>query len=203
MLHHTSREAPIRWPWMLSRQRGRCRTLGSGAQRAAAGNLLTSYRTLLDSTGSHAAARTAGTYGLGQGQPAAITGVGTLYPLNIIYLDPADYPTVGGVAPKLRVRAVLAVNDVAPTGTYTFGLHPVTRPATSGAAGLAIVTIGAAVTGSTVAQATPAADAMLNLVSADFALPAAGFYILGFVSTAAVAASSHLHVSMALQMRNA
>lgn len=161
-----------------------------------------SYRVILDSTGSHIAARTANTYGLAQGQPAAITGVGTLYALNVIYIDSADYPTVAGLAAKLRVRAALAVNDVAPTGNYTFGLHPVTRPATSGGAGLVIYTIGAAVSGSTVTVTAPAADSHTNAASAAFALPANGFYVLGFVSTATVAASSHLHISMALQLRN-
>lgn len=161
------------------------------------------YRTVLDSSGSHIAARVAGTYGLGQSQPAAITGVGTLYPLNVLYIDPADYPNFLGLAAKLRIRATVAVNDVAPTGNFTFGLHPVTRPATSGGAGLAIYTIGAAVAGSTIQIATPAADSLNNIVGADFALPAAGFYVLGFVSTATVAASSHLHISAALQMRNA
>lgn len=162
-----------------------------------------SYRVLLDSTGSHIAARVAGTYGLSQGQPAAISGTGTLYALNVIYIDSADYPTVGGLAAKLRVRATLAVNDVAPTGNYTFGLHPVTRPATSGGAGLCIYTIGSAVAGSTVAINAPAADSHTSAASADFSLPANGFYVLGFVSTATVATSSHLHISMALQHRNA
>lgn len=173
------------------------------AKAAASSVPNASYRVLLDSTGSHIAARTASTYGLGQGQPAAITGVGTLYALNTIYIAAADYPTLNGVAAKLRVRAVMAVNDVAPTGNYTFGLHPVTRPATSGGAGLCIYTIGAAVAGSTVALNTPAADSLNNVASADFAIPADGFYVLGFVSTGTVATSSHSHISMALQMRNA
>lgn len=161
------------------------------------------YRVVLDSSGSHTAAKVAGTYGIGQGDPLAITGVGTLYPINIICLVAADYPTVGTLAPKLRVRAVLSVNDVAPTGNFTIGLHPVTRPATSGVVGLCIFSIGAAVAGSTVTQNTPAADSMNNLVGADFALPADGCYCLAVVTTATVAASSHVHVSAALQMRNA
>lgn len=162
-----------------------------------------SYRVLLDCSGSHTAARVAGTYWLGQGDPAGISGTGTLYPPNLIYIDPADYPTVNGLATKLRVRAVLAANDVAPTGTFTFGLYPVTTPATSGAAGLRVWTLGTVVPGSTVAIATPAADSANNAVGADFAVPAAGLYVLGFVASGAVAASSHLHISAALQQRNA
>lgn len=162
-----------------------------------------SYRSLLDVTGSHTAARVAGTYGFAQGQPLAITGTGTLYALNVIYIASADYPTVNGLAPKLRLRAQIYVNDVAPTGNFTIGLHPVTTPATSGGAGLRIYTIGTAVTGSTATVATPAADSMNILAGADFALPTDGHYVIGVVTTATVATSSHLHLSAILQMRNA
>ncbi len=159
------------------------------------------YRTLLDSSGSHIAARAAGTYFLGQGDAAGVTGTGTLYPANVLYIDAADYPAIGTLAAKLRIRATLAVNDVAPTGNYTFGLYPVTRPAVSGGAGLVIYTMGTVVASSTALSTAPAADSHNNLVSADFAVPASGFYVIGFVSTAAVAASSHLHMSAALQLR--
>lgn len=162
-----------------------------------------SYRVILDSSGSHIAGRVAGTYGIAQGQPLAITGTGTLYALNLIHINPADYPQIGTLGAKLRLKIVLAVNDVAPTGNFTFGLHPVSRPSTSGGAGLCIYTIGAAVAGSTVTRSTPAADSINVDVGADFALPAAGFYVIGMVSTATVATSSHLHISAALQHRNA
>lgn len=168
--------------------------------RAAAPN--SSYRSLLDCSGSHTAARVAGTYWLGQGAAIGITDTGTLYPPNLIYIDSADYPTVDGLAPQLRIRCQLYVNDVAPTGNFTFGLHPVTRPATSGGDGLCIYTVGAAVAGSTVVVNTPAADSSNILVGADFALPANGHYVIGVVTTATVAASSHLHMSALLQMRN-
>jgi hypothetical protein len=108
-----------------------------------------SYRTILDCSGSHTAARVAGLYALSQGQPLAISGTGTLYPLNTIYLAAADYPTVDGLVAKLRIRAQLYTNDVAPTGNYTFGLYPITRPATSGGAGVGIYTLGTVVPGST------------------------------------------------------
>ncbi len=163
-----------------------------------------SYRSLLDTTSSHIAARVAGTYWFGQGQPAGITGTGTLYAPNLLYIDSADYPTLNGVAPKLRIRAQVYVNDVAPTGNFTLGLYPVTRPATSGGAGLNIYTMGAVVTGSApTTLTTPAADSMNIIVGSDFALPANGHYVLGMVTTATVAASSHLHISAILQMRNA
>lgn len=179
-------------------------TTATAATTYAAIAINSSYRTILDSTGSHIAARVAGTYGIAQGNPLAISGTGTLYALNTIYIDAADFPSVGGVTPKLRVRAQVYVNDVAPTGTYIFALHPITRPGTSGGAGLNIYTIGAAVVGSTTTTlTTPAADSMNRIVSADFALPADGHYVLGMVQTGTVAANSHLHISTSLQIRNA
>ena len=159
--------------------------------------------TLLDVTGSHTAARAAGTYWLGQGQPAGLTGVGTLYPPNLIYLDPVDYPARGNYTAKLRVRLIISVNDVAPGTNFVIALHPVTKPATSGAAGLVIHTVGAAVAGTTVTATAPAADSMARFVSAEFAVPAAGFYCIGFVTNAAVAASSHVHLSGRLVLRYA
>lgn len=162
------------------------------------------YRTLLDSTGSHIAAKAAGTYGIPQGNPLAVTGIGTLYALNTIYIDSNDYPTIDGKAAKLRVRCVIACNDVAPfTGTFKIGLHPITRPATSGGAGLCIYTIGSPVAGSQVTGTNLAADSINNLVGADFDLPANGFYVLAVVTSATMATSSHCHISASLQIRNA
>lgn len=167
-------------------------------------SVLSLYRDVSHVAGSHTAARAAGTYWFGMGDPLGVTGTGTLYPPAIIHIAAADYPTFAGTAPKLRLRVTLAVNDVAPTGNFTFGLYPVTRPATSGGAGLAIYTMGTVVSGSNGAAInTPAADSHNVAVSADFALPADGFYVIGVVTTATVAASSHLHLSARLQIRNA
>lgn len=162
------------------------------------------YRTILAAAGSHIAAKVAGTYALGCGDPMAVSGTGTLYPLTMIYLAAADYPTIGDLPAKLRIRAQLNVNDVAPTGNFTIGLYPVTRPATSGGAGLNIYTLGTVVPGSDGATiATPAADSMNTLVGADFALPTDGFYVLGVVTTATVATSSLVHINAQLQQHNA
>jgi hypothetical protein len=134
----------------------------------------------------------------------AVTGTGTLYSLNVIYIDSADYPTIDGKAAKLRVRCTINCNDVAPfTGTFVVGLHPVTRPATSGGSGVCIYTIGSAVSGSTVTGTNLAADSQNNLVGADFALPANGFYVLAVVTSATMATSAHCHISACLQIRNA
>jgi hypothetical protein len=176
------------------------RTLGVGAQQALPGsyNDNSVYRTILDVCGGVAAAAAAGTRGFGHG---ALILAATLVttPLDLIYLNPADY-AVAGLTARLRVKAQLVCNAVAPTGTWTFGLHPVT--AVAGAAGGVSYTIGAAVTGSTVAFTTPAASSMNQNASADMAFPAAGYYALGLVTSAAVATSSYVHASAFLQTRN-
>lgn len=170
--------------------------------RAAAPNA--SYRTILDSSGSHIAGKTAATYAMGQGYPLQVSGTGTLDPPNIIHIVSTDFPSVDGLSPKLRIRANVAVNDVAPTGTYVVALHPVTRPGTSGAAGVCIYSVGAAVASSAASTiSTPAADTHTGVVGSDFALPADGFYVIGVTTTGTVAVSSHMHFSACLQMRNA
>jgi hypothetical protein len=160
------------------------------------------YRTILDVGGSHVAAKVAGTYGIGYSNPLAVSGTGTLYPIGLVHLAAADYPVLTDEKPRLRVKAVLAVNDVAPTGNYTVGLHPVSRPATSGGAALCIYTIGAAVADSGVTLVTPAADSLNVLTGIDFDIPADGFYCLAVVTTATVATSSLVHVCAQLQVRN-
>ncbi len=166
--------------------------------------LLSSYHTLLQASGSHIAGKTAGTYALGAGDVAAVSGTGTLYPLSTIFIAAADYPTVNGKAPKLRIRSQLYTNDVAPTGNFTFGLYPITRPGTSGSTGVNIFTIGSVVAGSNGASfTTPAADGLLSAVSADFALPSDGHYVIAVVTTGTIATSAHVHLVASLQIHNA
>lgn len=120
-----------------------------------------------------------------------------------LYIDPNDYPTVGALTTKLRIRAQVLINDVAPTGDYTFGLYPFTRPATSGAANQVIITLGTVVSGSDGATiSAPAVDTSNNLVGSDFAIPSAGWYCLAVVTTATAAVSSQVTMNVQLQMRN-
>lgn len=162
------------------------------------------YRTILATSGSHIAGKVAGTYGLGCGDPLAVSGTGTLYPLTVIQIVAADYPTVNGFAPKLRIRAQLYTNDVAPTGNFTFGLYPITRPGTSGATGVCIYTLGTVVSGSNgAAFTTPAADLLGSAVGSDFALPSDGPYVIGCVTTQTIATNALVQVNAQLQIRNA
>jgi hypothetical protein len=162
------------------------------------------YSVIANFSASHTAAKVAGTYALGYGGVAAVGGTGTLYPIGLIRIVGADFPTINGITTKLRIRAQLYTNDVAPTGNYTFGLYPVTRPATSGGAGVCTFTLGTVVAGSNGATFTaPAADLLGSAVGSDFAIPADGVYAIAVVTTATVAASAHVHLHAQLQLRNA
>ena len=177
------------------------------AKEAYADTYLATYKILYYGAGSHIAGRTANTYIFPPaGGVMVVSGVGTLYPQQVFYLRNADYPTVNGKATKLRIVGSVHCNDVAPNATaitFTFGLHPITRPATSGGAGLVIYTAGTVVTGSNGAVVTtPAADSSTNAVGSDFAIPADGWYALCCVTSATIATSAHTHITCELQIRN-
>ena len=157
------------------------------------------YHTLLYANGSHTAAKVAGTYAMGAGV-LAVSGTGTLYPLTSFYYTSTDYEPGSG-AWWFRIRAQLYTNDVAPTGNFTFGLYPITRPGGSGGAGLCTYTIGTVVTGSNGATFTaPAADGLHQTVGSDFSLTGvAAHYVIAVVTTATVAASAHIHLAAQLQ----
>lgn len=162
------------------------------------------YRIVTESSASHTAGKVNGTYALADGGVAAVTGTGTLYPQHIIRINSAEYATLNGSSVTFRVKAQVFCNDVAPTSTFTFGLYPVTRPATSGGAGLNIITMGTVVVNSTAAITTPAADSMNTATSSTFSLPADGYYCLGFTqTTATVATSAHCWMYAQLQVLNA
>lgn len=160
------------------------------------------YRTILQVEGSHIAGKVAGTYAIPQAGALAVSGTGTLYTQGLVHIRSTDYPTISSLTAHCKVECILAVNDVAPTGNFTVGLYPVTRPGTSGGAGLNIYTLGTVIAGSTCGWGTPAADLLdYQVTGSTFALPSDGFYCIGVVTTATVAASSHLHFYAKLRVR--
>jgi hypothetical protein len=168
------------------------------------GNLrahLGGYVTIQTASTSHTAAKTAGKYLFGYQQAAVADGVGSLNPPAMVNVVGADYPAISGLTAKFRLRVQVNCNDNAPTGTYTFGLYPVTRPTTSGGSGVCIYTMGTVVSGSDgAAVSTPAADSVNLLTSSTFTIPADGQYVIGMVTTGTVAANAHMHITAQLQL---
>ena len=120
----------------------------------------------------------------------------------IMYLNPTDYPTVNGVTTKLRISATISTNNAAPGCSFTFGLYPLTR---NGGGALTITwTIGTVISGSQPAQfVTPALNTITNTKGTDFAIPAAGMYAIGVITSATTAVNSYTNMNAILQYRNA
>ena len=165
-----------------------------------------SYRTILTTRGTMTATLIAGTYYFNsQGAPIITDGIyGDGLPIGCsMYIDPADFPTIGSLTTKLRIRAQLYTNDSAPISSFTLGLYPFTRPASSGIANVTRYTLGTVIAGSNGASfTTPAADGMYSEVSSDFAIPAAGHYMIGLVNTTTIDANAKVDIVVQLQMRN-
>jgi hypothetical protein len=167
---------------------------------------LASYYTLIHSQLNYIATGTAATaYTVIQSNvqypTSTVTGGASNVAPAAIYIAAADYPSVNGLTPKLRIRGNIFTNAVAPTGNFTFGLYPITAPVSAGGAGLRSHTIGTVVTGSDGAtQTTPAANTNYNLVGSDFALPADGWYVVCILTTGTIATSSFVECAADLQI---
>ena len=166
---------------------------------------LASYYPLVRSYFAMWATQTANTYFMmtysGNSLIATTSNNAVQFGPALIYISSADYPSVNGLVPKLRIRASVSVNDAAPGANFTFGLYSITTPAASGGAGLRAWTIGTVVTGSNGATVTaPAADSQNTLVGSDFTLPADGWYAICILTAGTIASSSFVHCMADLQI---
>lgn len=167
-------------------------------------NSLAVYRPISQGGANIQSGQTAGIY-LVSGQfnaslPKSLS-LSSLAP-SIINIKSADYPSVNGLTPKLRIRATLFCNGIAPTGNFTFGLYPISYSGTGSQGGNGVIysagTVVSTSTGATIN--TPAASSINNLVSSDFALPADGLYSIGCLTTSTIATGSMAHIVTHLQM---
>jgi hypothetical protein len=116
------------------------------------------------------------------------------------YLDPADW-TANARTTRLRLRAQMVTNNVAPATNFAVGLYPVTTVGAASGSDAGVNT-GAVITGSQATFVTPAAATAVSPVSSgDFNAPAAGYYIFAVAISAAMAAGSRATIGVQLQMR--
>src|SRR5690348_5028567 len=99
----------------------------------------------------------------------------------------------------MRLRAQIASNATKPTLKFTVGLYPVT---VAGGADQIALTLGAVVSGSTIEFNEPAASTITSKETADFAVPADGAYVLGFVTSALQTSSNVSVLNAQVQVRN-
>ena len=118
------------------------------------------------------------------------------------YLDPSDY-TANSRTTRYRIRWACLVNAVNTAATLTCGLSPVT--AFGGASGAlpTIGSVGAAVTGSTVAFTSPLASTNTVVLSSEFNAPSAGMYVFTVALSPGLAAGSSATIFAGLEMRQA
>jgi hypothetical protein len=157
------------------------------------------YRTLWFMSGGLAGGPgTNGTYVVND-RGSAIGDTQNAVPYGAIYLDPADL-AVPNRSAKLRLRTALFTNATAIATNITPGLYPIASVA--GSSGNNTGTLGTVVTGSAGATfTTPAASSRLQVVTSDFTPPTAGWYALGFLVLAAMAAGSSVALTLTLQYR--
>jgi hypothetical protein len=115
-------------------------------------------------------------------------------------LDPADW-TANARTARLRLRARCSVNAVAPATNFVPGLYPVASISAISGSDPSIATLGAVLTGSTVAFTAPAAGSSAAVLSTEINAPAAGPYCFAVVIGGAMAAGSRVSVTVQLQMR--
>lgn len=118
---------------------------------------------------------------------------------GVLYWDPADY-AVADHTTYMRLRLSVITNDVGPGADITLTLKPFTSPA--GAANVVGGSLGAAVTGSSVAVTGATANGLYTAVTADFTPPVAGFYALCVALSTTMTASSSAVVRALMQVKN-
>lgn len=114
-------------------------------------------------------------------------------------LDPADMPTIAGKTKRLRLRAFLQTNAVAPGITLTYWLAPVTGVGGGSGVGPTITAIGGVMM--TCVFVAPAATAFAAPVTAEIDYPAAGAYVVGYTMSAAFPTGSFVTGTVALDRR--
>jgi hypothetical protein len=159
------------------------------------------YRTIYATSTQARSVWAAGTYWLAPstGNPSlsgsSVEGGNTL---PFFQFAKADYE-VANKTQKLRLRAQIGANATKPTIKFTFGLYPVT---VAGAAKNLAVTLGAAVSGSTLEFNEPAASTFTSKETSDFTIPADGVYAFGIVTSAEITVNAAVFLSTQLQTRS-
>jgi hypothetical protein len=167
----------------------------------------TAYKTILTSGGRLGLDRGAGTFLLGSGSAAAAgqmnsSGTAVAHGASvdapdIIHFDAAAY-AVDGKATVMRVVAQVAENPTSDTNDKTVGLYSVT---VGGGVDTISYTAAALVANSAVAI-NGAANAITPGITADFAIPADGAYMLAVVTNNPITNNSAISVHAMLQIRN-
>jgi hypothetical protein len=180
-------------------------TAAATSATSAATNLATLFgrwMPVFHGKGTITAASTAAKYMLGTGDVAAIKeGVAAAYAPSIRKLVSSDYPAIGSLNAKFRYRFIIHTNDVAPGVSFDININDVSRPGTSGGAGLLFFdpsSVGGTI-GVVTTITTPAADLQSEFVSSVFSISGTHYYCFIAEASGTLAASSHVSFQAVLE----
>lgn len=159
-------------------------------------SLTESWANLHSYASSIAAGTVAGTYLLSSvGAAVTITSAAIAVGTGIIHLDPTTNYAITGYTPKVRIVGTISNYGAAQVGVnYTFGLYPITAISTTG-----VPTVGAVVASSTALISAPGNGSINTAYSTSINMPTTGYYCVGVVTNATVAASSTVGLRVLLQ----
>jgi hypothetical protein len=156
------------------------------------------YR-VLQAGGASFGTQAASTWIIREGSVISQSGQVSGTPPVALYIVSSNM-SVAGKSAVLSLAVQHLTNNVAPAVNFTYGLYPVTI-GTGTNAGV-LITLGTVVTGSTVAINTPAINSLAQATSTDFALPADGYYALGFTNSGAPTVNHLSLATMQLRLRH-
>lgn len=118
----------------------------------------------------------------------------------IIPWTAANY-AVAGKTTKMRLMTSVGVNTVAPAANVSFGLSPVTAVG-GGSSNQSATFSGTFVTGSGITINTPTVSTRYTSPSADFDIPADGYYTFAITNSVTTAAGTRMVFTFELQIRH-
>lgn len=132
------------------------------------------------------------------GGGVALAGANSAF--GAFYLDPADFPGLGGAVAKVRLRTVCVGNNIAPGAiTITAALKAATGSnGGTTASDVSIPSVAAAIVSAAI---TPAQQGRVRTDSSEAVAPAAGLYGLTVKASSALAANASQLVVVKLQWR--
>lgn len=184
------------------------RTVGTGAQAAAPGAVLSVYRDIQMRQGLVTSSTSNAPVALGELRTdAPVVGASTPPAAWAFYFDPADY-AISGRTTKLRLRVHIEKNAVSPNVDIVCTMVQLgsTSSFFAGASGTDPVistNIPPPLTGATVTldQTPGSASGAAVATGSDFDVPTADWYILCMDMSASAAANSRFHIRCILQQR--
>lgn len=172
----------------------------AGGYATADTNILAVYKTLVQRNTVVNDAQTSATRIAVPSGAVVSSTAATIAAASTFAIDTTEL-AVSGKTTKLNLQVTCMTNATSVgTCTFTGNMHAVTGVA--GAADTSSVTLGAAVSGASVAFANPSTSTITTSTSGDFTIPTTGQYALTVLNSATPAADSFVSLVLTLRFRH-